>query len=162
LRLWHVKHENCLQYFKNHLEIVGQVLSQKHQTIKNGKWLIAAIFVHFKATPPPLSLSLSKTNILYTYICLNMHVYVRVLIRFQHTLGLTDMTASIFDSVMTCSFSRNINVTGYSEDVYSLSQQYFLQVGDGPIEDGECIELIYKCTLSRSFSHILESSVFLS
>ncbi|XP_048766039.2 putative ferric-chelate reductase 1 homolog isoform X2 [Ostrea edulis] len=53
------------------------------------------------------------------------------------TLGLLNMTASIVDTVMTCSFSRQINVTGDLGDVYSLSRKYYLLLGNGPIRSGK-------------------------
>lgn len=49
------------------------------------------------------------------------------------TLGLTNISASVVDRVLRCTFTRQINISGSVESIYSLTKKYFLLLGDGPI-----------------------------
>lgn len=40
------------------------------------------------------------------------------------------------DSVLRCTFTRQINISGSVESIYSLTKKYFLLLGDGPIIGG--------------------------
>ncbi|XP_061177011.1 putative ferric-chelate reductase 1 homolog [Saccostrea echinata] len=53
------------------------------------------------------------------------------------TLGLFNITANVTGQIMKCSFSRKINVSEDSEDVYSLNKKYFLLLGNGPVKNGK-------------------------
>lgn len=52
------------------------------------------------------------------------------------TQGLTNISASVVGGTMKCSFSRQINVSGSVESIYSLTKKYFLLLGNGPILGG--------------------------
>uniref|UniRef100_K1QC66 Putative ferric-chelate reductase 1-like protein n=1 Tax=Magallana gigas TaxID=29159 RepID=K1QC66_MAGGI len=52
------------------------------------------------------------------------------------TLGLTNISASVVDRVLRCTFTRQINISGSVESIYSLTKKYFLLLGDGPIIGG--------------------------
>ncbi|XP_078322490.1 putative ferric-chelate reductase 1 isoform X2 [Crassostrea virginica] len=52
------------------------------------------------------------------------------------TLGLTNVSISMTDQILTCSFSRQINVTGDTGSVYSLANMYYLLLGNGPVSAG--------------------------
>lgn len=52
------------------------------------------------------------------------------------TLGLANISASVDGNILKCSFSRQINVTGSVESIYSLYKKYFLLLGNGPVNGG--------------------------